>query len=130
MVKQGTDEIHDLDDTIEAGTVTAPQDDLRSENDDGTVTLTLKYPVSAKFRQNNQERDENFTAVTIRRANGGDLREVIKHQKDEERVVVLLFTRLTGLPSTVFDKLDAEDCMRFYEEVQRFLPQSRQTGTN
>lgn len=122
-----SDEIHALDDEAPAAAGTV--DELRQENGDGSVTLTLKYPVRAQFKRDGIEREENINELRIRRANGGDLRMVMRLQKDEEKVIVELFKRLTGQPEAVFDKLDADDITRFSEEVERFLPQPPVTGT-
>ncbi|MDX2094364.1 MAG: hypothetical protein SFW64_00230 [Alphaproteobacteria bacterium] len=121
------DDIYNLDDNAAGVAATAP-DEMRHENADGSVTLTLKYPPRVKFRREGEERDETIRELRIRRANGGDLRQVIRFQKDEEKVVMLLFVRLTGYPDPVFDKLDAEDAMRFFAEVQDFLERALPTG--
>lgn len=119
--------IHDLDEGTQAA-APAVQDDMRQENGDGTVTITLKHPVRARFRVNNQDREEEISELRVRRANGGDLRMVMRLKNDEEKLMVTLFTNLTGRPAPVFDQLDADDILRFYDEVQRFLPQSPETG--
>ena len=121
------DEIHELDESEAAAPASVTE--LRQENADGSITLTLKYPPRVQYKRDGQERDETIEQLRIRRANGGDLRMVMRHQKDEEKVIVLLFTRLTGLPEVVFDRIDADDITRFSAEVERFLPQPPQTGT-
>jgi hypothetical protein len=120
--------IHDLDGQNIEALPEENYEDFRKENEDGSVTLQLKYPVTVRYRQSNQEREDRVTELHIRRANGGDIRQVLRYQKDEEKVILVMFTRLTKLTETHFDALDADDVLRFAEEVERFLPQSHATG--
>lgn len=127
-------EIYNLDDVpsdesaITAGSSTDTVDELRQENEDGSITLTLKYPVRIQYKRDGRERDETIEQLNIRRANGGDVRMTLRLQNDEEKLIVELFKRLTRLPETAFDHLDADDFVRFSKEVERFFPESRPTG--
>lgn len=120
-----TSDIIDLDDqTVGSGA----GESSRTENADGSVTIALLYPFALKFRQNGIERDEEISELKIRRATGADLRLMLRHQKDEEKLLITLFSRLTGLAEAAFDKLDIEDFARFQEEVQHFLELPQLTG--
>lgn len=126
------DEIYELDGASPAAASTAPADAGRRVNEDGSVTLTLLYPVRIQYRNGTEEREEVLKELTLRRSNGGDLRHILRLKGDEEKILVTLFQRLTGLAGgrgdDAFNKLDAVDCGRFSAEVQVFLQQFQETG--
>lgn len=100
----------------------------RTLNDDGSVTIKLGYPVTVQFRQQGNEREQTFHEMRIRRITGADLRMTLRHQKDEEKLLTLLFMSLTGLPEAAFNSLDAADIGLFQKETERFL-EAFQDGT-
>jgi Phage tail assembly chaperone proteins, E, or 41 or 14 len=98
-----------------------------SQNDDGTLTYRLRFPVSVKYRQGSQERQENITELTFRRVTGADLRAIGKF-KDDMDIMTTLFTRLSNTNPVIFDQLDAEDIERATKAISDFFPGVRKTG--
>ncbi len=96
-------------------------------NEDGSLTYTLRYPFTAVFRNGNQEREQEFSQLTFRRVNGGDLRQITKI-KDDMEVMVVIFKRLAGITDPIFDKIDGEDIEKAMEAIEDFLPGAQKTG--
>lgn len=99
------------------------------ENDDGSKTLTLEYPVTVKLRRNGKEVEEVYHELRFRRMNGGDLR-VVAGIKDEGQMIARVFTRLTGIPDSVFDALDTTDILAATEIINDFFPDGLKTGVS
>ena len=97
------------------------------ENDDGSKTLTLQYPVQVKFRRNGKEVEESIEHLKFRRMNGGDMRAVAGI-KDEGEMIAKLVCRLTNITGSVFDALDYADIMSAAEVVNGFFPDGLKTG--
>lgn len=97
------------------------------ENANGSKTLPLKFPVTVKLRRDGKEVEEAYKELTFRRMNGADLR-AISGIKDEGVLIARVFTRLTGIPDSVFDALDAEDILGATEIVNGFFPDGLMGG--
>lgn len=126
------DTVYDLDNTAvlmaEEPAINGGEevDSGRVVNDDGSVTLTLKYTVKLGLKSpaSGQVREEVIDTITVKRVKGATLRALMRNNKDEEKCLMLLWKNLTGLHDDVFDRLDAADVERFTAEVKDFLPGS------
>lgn len=97
-------------------------------HEDGTKTMYLHHPIEVMYKKDGgPERRELIDRLTIRRPNGGDVR-ALQSFTDKMKQTLLVFTRLTGQPELVFDRLDIEDINLFSEVVEGFFPQSQATG--
>jgi len=114
------------DPIIDVSAVDADAAEYVTSNADGTVTLTLQFPVAATLRGPLGERAETYDHLTFRRPNGADLRKI--GSLDAISASALLVCRLAGVPDKVFDVLDGADAMRASEVVADFLPSSRRAG--
>lgn len=94
---------------VQAQEPTEEEEGRIERHDDGSVTLTLMYPVTITMKPvGGIERTEEISTLTFRRINGGDLIEAQK-VKDEFEQSVTMFTRLSGITRVVYGKLDATD---------------------
>lgn len=97
-------------------------------NGDGSTTITLLYPITCALRSGNgSPREEVIREITIRRPNGGDLRDISKI-KDPIEQGVRTFVLLSGYPAIVFDKMDLDDINRVSGVIESFLDKSPSTG--
>jgi hypothetical protein len=119
-------EIYPLDDIVAATEEAALR--IRCANPDGSLTLQLDHPVQVPLRVNGTETIKEVSELTIRRPNGADLRALLRVKNDEEQVLIMMFTRLTGEHVSVFDRLDFDDVARFTQEAESFLNSSLLTG--
>jgi hypothetical protein len=96
---------------------------MPTPDENGVYTLDLKYPKTVKFRSGNQEREETFSQLTVRRMTGGDIRAIanLKNEGDQMREIIC---RLAGISAPVFDALDAEDIAEVGTLIESFLPAS------
>lgn len=98
-----------------------------ARNPDGSVTLTLRYPVTVASRTSGGDTTEEMVADLIcRRLTGRNIREAA--EKKGAAGTTYLLTASTGKPALVFDRLDAEDYRRLAEVVVGFTGASRPTG--
>jgi hypothetical protein len=93
-------------------------------NEDGSVIFRLYYPKTFNFRRNNADNIQEITHITLKRPEGADIRK-INVVKDDLEKAVAAFTRLTGHPSAVFDKLDAKDIKHIGEVIGGFMGESQ-----
>lgn len=116
----------------ETGTTAAPEvggdKGTISTHADGTQTMYLHHPIEIKrIAAGGLESRECIDRLTIRRPNGGDIR-ALQSFTDKMKQTLLVFTRLTGQPELVFDRLDIKDINLFSDVVEGFFPQSQVTG--
>lgn len=88
---------------------------------DGRIQLPLRFPVTLTLRQAGQERAETFSALTLRRMNGADLR-ALANAGDAVGVVVL--ARLAGIAhakaEALYDRMDLSDLSAMTDVVGFF----------
>lgn len=92
-------------------------------HDDGTVTMTLDYPVTETFRRGPETHTNVIDKVTFRRIKAGDLKAVANLKNDGDRMEAL-FIRTTGLAAPTFAKIDAVDFADGVAVIEGFLPPS------
>lgn len=98
------------------------------ENQDGSKTIRLNHPFEVTFQmKGGAEKKELIETLTLRRPNGGDIREMQKFT-DQFKQATIAFSRLCGQPEAVFDKLDIDDVGLVSEVIESFLSKSPKTG--
>lgn len=93
------------------------------KNEDGTVTMTLDYPITETVRRGQETITNVVNEVKFRRINAGDLKAVANLKQEGDRMEVL-FIRTTGLAAPTFSKLDAVDLVDGMAVIEGFLPPS------
>ncbi|MBI1321339.1 MAG: hypothetical protein GC168_20640 [Candidatus Hydrogenedens sp.] len=102
---------------------------VTTRNPDGTVTLTLAYPVTVTLRAKGEEREEVIAALDFRRATGADLKAIGEQARDNPIAAANgLIARLTGQPVVVVDRMDGIDIEAASAIVQGFTARRRPTG--
>lgn len=96
-------------------------------NDNGTVTLTLRKPVTLTIRNSRGgERSETYAELTFRDLNGADFRAIGAAAPAAQQVVTL--ARSTGIREAVmnalFDKMTGADIIDAGQCALSFLPDS------
>lgn len=97
-------------------------------NADGSKTLTLLYPFTARLKSDGKVEEKEYKALTFRRPTGADMR-IIEKIKDGMQSAITTFTRLSGEAEAIFDRLDVDDLNLITEIMEGFLSKSRKTGT-
>ncbi len=98
-------------------------------NDDGSVTVSLKYPFEVKFKGPTGERTERLESVTLRRLNTADLM-ILDRIKGDMAQTQALIMRSGSLTRGVSERLDAHDFGQLAEAIKGFFPQSLLGGEN
>jgi len=99
------------------------------DNEDGTKTMRLSYPVEMRYRRASDgkcERTETISELTFRAGTGADMHAV--ENAPRGAAPRLLFCRLAGITEKTFDKLDLRDIGAGMDIVTDFLPKSPKTG--
>ena len=113
----------------EADTETLPKRAVR--NADGTVTLTLAYPVVLKFRKGQGEvTEERYEQLVMHRLTGADMRAISAASRETlTTVAIARSTRLSeGKMAAVFDRMDGSDALAAGQVVSAFLGNGTTTG--
>ncbi|MQT14386.1 hypothetical protein [Segnochrobactrum spirostomi] len=94
------------------------------KNDDGSVTLPLRYPVSLTIRSSGgKTRVERYEELRFHRLNGAALRAITSTEGDAKIVVAMArSTRLSdAVMSAVYDRMDGADIAGAAKIVFHFL---------
>ncbi len=99
-------------------------------NDDGTVLLPLRYPVTLRFKRGGEEREERVAELLLHRLTGRD-RRLLAEAKPARmtETAVRLSARLPEIRAVaVYDRMDAADIEAAERVVLHFLGNGRRTG--
>lgn len=100
-------------------------------NGDGSVTLTLRFPVTITIRSaQHGSRQETYPALTFHRLTGADLRAIhAASEAAKEAVALARSTRIREqLMAGIYDLADAADLADASTVITSFLPSGRKTG--
>jgi hypothetical protein len=98
-----------------------------TDNDDGSKTLKLNWPVTVRYRQSGGgERTEEIAELVIRRPKGRDMRALGGMAAAQAGTQMLC--RLAGISQAAFDALDGADIAAAMKIVADFLGSGRGTG--
>lgn len=100
------------------------------KNADGTVTLTLNFPVTMKTKKAGQVKERHYDTLTFHRLTGAHLR-AIQAASPENQVVVSLAQSLRfnqAIMNALFDRMTDVDCMNAGQVVNHFFASGRTTG--
>lgn len=99
-------------------------------NDDGSVTLTLKYPKTLKIRSNSAVREETYKTLVFHRMTGADMNAI--QATSAASATWLAFARLTRTKEAImrhlFELMDGYDIANGSMVIEYFLPSGRKTG--
>jgi hypothetical protein len=99
-------------------------------NDDGSITLRLKYPRTIKILKNGITTEQVYTSLTFNRLTGADLNAI--RAASEASASYVGFSRSTRVPAVImrnlFDIMDGYDIAHGGEVIGYFLPNGRKTG--
>lgn len=101
-------------------------------NADGTITLTLAYPVELKWKKVGSEEvtTDLFETLTFRRLRGADIRKIAAAKGADAGMVGMACS--CGMTeqkfAQVFDRMDAADISAAGAVVARFLESGTKTG--
>lgn len=126
-----SDDVIDLDAPSNQALLSSNSSQKRGDiilNADGSKTLILNYPFTAKLQSGGKIEEKHYTSLTFRRPTGGDMR-VIEKIKDGMQSAITTFTRLSGEVEAIFDRLDIDDLNLITEIMEGFLSRSPKTGT-
>lgn len=124
-----TQDIIFLDDTDAPEQEAIQENGAMVENGDGSKTIHLNHPFEVTLQAKGEKdgRKETIHTLTFRRPNGGDIREIQKFT-DQFKQATVTFSRLSGYPEAVFDKLDIDDVVLVSEVIESFLTKSPKAG--
>jgi Phage tail assembly chaperone proteins, E, or 41 or 14 len=89
-------------------------------NDDGSVTVTLKFPISVE--------GERANSLTVRRLKGKQLKKIDLRGLTKGDAMLGVISQLTGVAPPYLDELDADDFAEISEVITSFFGKSRATG--
>jgi hypothetical protein len=89
-------------------------------NDDGSVTVTLKYPLEVE--------GEKRSALTLKRLKGRQIRKLDLKALTRGDHMLDLIAQLTGVAPPYLGELDAADFAVLSEVITGFFGSSRATG--
>ncbi len=101
-------------------------------NDDGSVTLVLRFPVLLQWKTVGSEvvQSDRYDTLTFHRLRGADMKEISKASRDKTIVVGL--ARSAGISElkmdAVFDRMDGADAGAAGQILSYFLGGGQQTG--
>ncbi len=106
----------------------APEPPAPFENEDGSVTVPLAFPVTYRTRvQGQPEQVHELHELTLKRPKARHLRQLAGIQ-DDVVASLKLIEAISGQPAPVIDELDGADLERITEATDRFFGRSRPTG--
>ncbi len=107
-----------------------PLPDAATLNDDGSITLVLRRPVSVLRRSERGEKREEITELTFNRLNGADMRAVGAVSGVNAQIVLLAkSSRMReAVMGKVYDAMDAADIVDAGTCVERFFGSGPKTG--
>ena len=94
------------------------------QNDDGSVTLTLRYPKEIQIRNGaGKTRTERYDTLTFHRLTGADLNAVrATADQHQQRVLFTRSTRMQGpLMQALYERLDGKDIARAGQVLESFF---------
>lgn len=97
-------------------------------NEDGSITLPLRQPVTMTIRSNSSgTRTETFDQLTFHRLRGSDIRTIQAASKDRQGEVILARSARISEPvmNVLYDRLDAADIADGAQIVAAFLGSGR-----
>lgn len=97
-------------------------------NEDGSITLPLRFPVTLTIRSSSAgTRTETYADLTFHRLLGGDIRAIQSASKETQGAVMLARSARIREPimNVLFDKLDAADIADSGQIVGTFLGNGR-----
>jgi hypothetical protein len=114
----------------EDGEVTDKLPERASVNDDGSVTLPLRYPVTITTRKDGKVRERQFAELTFHRLRGADLQAIAAVSKEHDTKVTFARSTRTmqAVMNAVFDKMDAADIVDGGKVINHFLTNGQATG--
>jgi len=100
-------------------------------NEDGSVTLTLKYPKQLTIRSGTGKvREETYVSLTFHRMTGADMNAI--QATSSASATWLAFARLTRTKEAImrhlFEIMDGYDIANGAAIIEYFLPSGRKTG--
>ncbi|MBN9232772.1 MULTISPECIES: hypothetical protein [Phyllobacteriaceae] len=100
------------------------------KNQDGSVTLPLKFPRDLQIRKNGKVRTDRYERLVFHRLNGADQRAIAAAKEDDMSVVA--FARSTRISQAImnalFDKMDGADIAAGGQVLNSFFATGRTTG--
>jgi hypothetical protein len=113
-------------DALEGGDELPPQ---AKRQDDGTILLTLRLPVTLRYRKGGQERTEEITTLLMRRLVGKDMRAVTQAGNGAAIAAAAASAGWSGPKFDIlFDQMDADDATAALEVAAHFIRSGRKTG--
>ena len=100
------------------------------QNDDGSVTLPLRYPVTLRFKRGDKITEEMHAELRMHRMTGADL-NAIGAAADGSRIAVSVArsARMSELKfKPIFERMDASDARAAAEVVNHFFSNGPTTG--
>ena len=100
-------------------------------NEDGSITLTLAYPVVLKFRRARGDiREERLDHLVLHRLTGADMRAISAASRETvSTVAIARSARMSEHKmNAFFDRMDGADVVAAGEVVGHFLDSGQKTG--
>jgi hypothetical protein len=103
-----------------------------AQQEDGSVILTLRFPVVLRFRRNGSDevREERVDALRFHRMTGADMRAISAASRDAAMPVMLARSArmAEGKLTPILDRMDAADVDDAVAVVGSFMGSSRFTA--
>ncbi len=102
-----------------------------TRNDDGSITLPLRHPVTISIRSAQRGiRQERFAELTFHRLTGADLNAVSAASKESQQSVILARSARMreAIMAGLYEKMDGADILDAGLIVESFFGSGRKTG--